>query len=365
MAVIRDKDWVRRSFLSIAEDPNATKNPRAAATFTSAAYKYTGTGIGENFSLNNVAQYSPLADPRVKGRMPGNSSKPINTSSGMGMYFSEAIDDNSHLIYLRYGHASFNSISSFVDNIFSYDASLMANTGRKPGIFYAAGYATGVVTALPFLGYIMFAKGLSLIYGALTGGVTSNNYMTIKPAMYEFWGAVQWVYNSIGVNQEIVWPYETDHPDAIDTEIGKKLHNLAPDIISESGLVDIFDVALRAQRLANENRRNILQVIDSVGDQPDMMMAQLKALETSPINTSNIEVTVGGVSDIFPEFGCLVYGQKRGGGQMFEADLFRCKAVGMPINMTPQEFSEAEVTVQAFYDANRNGIMKLRSIDTY
>lgn len=97
----------------------------------------------------------------------------------------------------------------------------------------------------------------------------------------------------------------------------------------------------------------------------DMTDGDTATFEVRPVNTSNMEVTVGGVSDIFPEFGCLVYGQKRGGGQMFEADLFRCKAVGMPINMTPQEFSEAEVTIQAFYDANRNGIMKIRSIDTY
>lgn len=87
--------------------------------------------------------------------------------------------------------------------------------------------------------------------------------------------------------------------------------------------------------------------------------------EVRPINTSNVEVTIGGTSDVFPEFGCLVYAQKRGGGQLFEVDLFRCKAIGMPINLTPQEFSEAEVTVKAFYDSARNGIMKIRSIDSY
>lgn len=87
--------------------------------------------------------------------------------------------------------------------------------------------------------------------------------------------------------------------------------------------------------------------------------------EVRPVNASNVEVTIGGVSDTFPEFGCLVYGQKRGSGQLFEIDLFRCKAVGMPINLTPQEFSEAEVTIQAFYDSTRSGLMKIRTIDSY
>ena len=87
--------------------------------------------------------------------------------------------------------------------------------------------------------------------------------------------------------------------------------------------------------------------------------------EVRPINASNIEVTIGGVSDTFPEFGILAYAQQRGSGSMFEIDLFRCKAIGMPIGMTPQEFSEAEVTVKAFYDSTRSGIMKIRSIDSF
>ena len=87
--------------------------------------------------------------------------------------------------------------------------------------------------------------------------------------------------------------------------------------------------------------------------------------EVRPVNTSNITVTIGGVSDVFPEFGCLIYGQKKGSGQMFEIDLFKCKAIGMPLNFTPQEFSEAEVTIKAFYDSARSGIMSLRSIDSF
>lgn len=87
--------------------------------------------------------------------------------------------------------------------------------------------------------------------------------------------------------------------------------------------------------------------------------------EVRPVNTSNISVTIGGVSDTFPEFGMVAYAQQRGSGAMFEIDMFRCKAIGLPINLTPQEFSEAEVTVKAFYDSTRSGIMSIRSIDTF
>lgn len=87
--------------------------------------------------------------------------------------------------------------------------------------------------------------------------------------------------------------------------------------------------------------------------------------DVRPVNTSNIEVTIGGVSDVFPEFGCVVYAQKKGSGQLFEIDLFRCKGIGLPFNFTPQEFSETEITVKAFYDSTRSGIMSIRSIDLF
>lgn len=89
------------------------------------------------------------------------------------------------------------------------------------------------------------------------------------------------------------------------------------------------------------------------------------SFEVRPVNASNIEVTIGASTDVFPEFGCLVYAQKKGGGQLFEIDLFRCKGIGLPFNFTPQEFSETEITIKAFYDSTRNGIMSVRSIDTY
>lgn len=87
--------------------------------------------------------------------------------------------------------------------------------------------------------------------------------------------------------------------------------------------------------------------------------------EVRPINASNISVTIGATTDVYPQVGCLVYAQKRGNSQLFEIDLFACKGIGLPFNFTPQEFSEAEITMKAFYDTTRNGIMTIRSIDTY
>lgn len=98
---------------------------------------------------------------------------------------------------------------------------------------------------------------------------------------------------------------------------------------------------------------------------PDFTPGHTAFFEVRPVNTSNISVEIGNPTDVYPEFGVIAYAQQRGSGSLFEIDIYRCKAIGLPIAMTPQEFSEAEVTIQAFYDANRNGIMKIRSIDEF
>lgn len=84
--------------------------------------------------------------------------------------------------------------------------------------------------------------------------------------------------------------------------------------------------------------------------------------EVNPPNQESIEAVFGGSSDVFPEFGALVVGQQRGNGEMVDIDIFRLKAVGMPLGFQEKAFSEAEITAQAFYDASKNGVFKLRHI---
>ena len=84
--------------------------------------------------------------------------------------------------------------------------------------------------------------------------------------------------------------------------------------------------------------------------------------EVLPESEKSIEVTFGATSDTFPEFGAIVVGQKRGNQEMVEIDIFRLKAVGMPLGFQEKAFSEAEITAQAFYDASKNGVFKLRHV---
>ena len=79
-----------------------------------------------------------------------------------------------------------------------------------------------------------------------------------------------------------------------------------------------------------------------------------------PPFTKSMSVTIGGTSDTFPEFGCLMVAQQRANGEMFEIDAFRCKGAGLPMGLTEKEFGQPEITAQAFYDSAKNGVAKIR-----
>lgn len=81
-----------------------------------------------------------------------------------------------------------------------------------------------------------------------------------------------------------------------------------------------------------------------------------------PINTESTEVTIGATTDFRPEFGLISYAAKRADDSMVEFDLFRCKGIGLPIGLEENAFSEAEVTVEAFYDSVRNAVFKMRHV---
>lgn len=84
--------------------------------------------------------------------------------------------------------------------------------------------------------------------------------------------------------------------------------------------------------------------------------------EVLPPSKSSVSAIFGGSSDVFPEFGAIVVGQKRGNGEMVELDIYRLKAVGLPMGFKEKSFSEAQIKAQAFYDADKNGVFGLRHI---
>ncbi len=94
-----------------------------------------------------------------------------------------------------------------------------------------------------------------------------------------------------------------------------------------------------------------------------MAIGDTATFEVRPINAASTIATFGSSVDVYPEFGCLVYAAPQGGNnRMFEIDVLKCKAIGMPIGFVANEFSEAEITVKAAYDSTENAVFRMREI---
>lgn len=93
-----------------------------------------------------------------------------------------------------------------------------------------------------------------------------------------------------------------------------------------------------------------------------MVADETVTFEVIPVNTGgSMEVTIGGNTDVYPEFSCILMAQNQA-GTLFEIQIFRAKAIGMPFNMTEKAFSEAEITATSFYDSAKNGVFKIREV---
>jgi hypothetical protein len=80
------------------------------------------------------------------------------------------------------------------------------------------------------------------------------------------------------------------------------------------------------------------------------------------INQESRDVIIGGIADIFPEFGAFLYAQKSGSGQIFEIDAFKCKALGLGLGAERKQFGQNDYTAKLSYDASRNGILRIREV---
>lgn len=95
-----------------------------------------------------------------------------------------------------------------------------------------------------------------------------------------------------------------------------------------------------------------------------MTTGDTATFEVKPPSSASTSVVIGATTDVFPEFGSIIMGQRQGNGRMVEIDVFRCRGIGLPINFEENAFSEAEIKVEAFYDASNAtpGVFKIRDL---
>jgi len=287
---IIDRLWVKSRFM-VADD-SLKKTDRLTRYASSADSKFTDTTLGGNISINAKPQFTSYCDIRPRNLLNRNNTSLYGSSNlgiGMGRYYSEAIDDNQHVIFMQFGVPKFNSLTDFFFRAIDYETSVIANTGRST-IAYTIGKIVGggiMLAAFPLMTLVIW--GLKL--GAkLLAGHGSFNYYYMEPTMHTYWSTVNQLVSSIAIELGILIPYLTDSkasqeratnktkvgvPFKISKEQLDQYRNLLPGLINDNNYIDVFAIATRAQTLVN--RRNL---------------AELKILEDPTLNLNDYNTGV-------------------------------------------------------------------------
>lgn len=257
-----DAKWVLQSFMIPLAATNA--NDWADRVRSTASYKFTDTTLGGNFVMNPPAQFTRFADIKHQGRYAANVGPLSKGSKGMGRYYSEVIDDNNQIVHFRFGVPAFTSMTSFFTSFYNPSAGYLASTGRTASVFFNIGKAAGSVVSLIAWPVILAGKAWNFFLDK-----PNSKYYYLKPAMLLYWNAVNTICNSIAANMGVVprvhIPGTVRMP--TDNQLTEadmsRFHNLLPDVYRESGGIDIYSVANRAQRLADVNQAKLTEVLEA------------------------------------------------------------------------------------------------------
>lgn len=250
---IKDYQWARQAFLVKAEQlETIDQNNRF---LTSALYKFTDTTLGGNRAINPAPQFTHTADIVVPNL--------YNASTGMGRYYSEAIDDNAQIVHMRFGVPQFNSLTTFFTGFYNSGAGQLARTGRAGSIFYNVGRAAAFVVTIATWPIFLATYGIQmggLAYRFFLGKPASKFYY-MKPTMPLYWNAVTTIVNHIAVNKGIVPRIGEEEGNmrlglGLTKEDRSVYSKLMPSLFDEDGGIDVYKLATRAKRLERQFRRN-------------------------------------------------------------------------------------------------------------
>jgi len=274
---IIDKYWVKSRFM--VSDDSLGKDDKKSRYASSADSKFTDTTLGGNISMNPKPQFTSYCDIRPPKLLNRNKVSLLGSSNlgiGMGRYYSEAIDDNQHVIFMQFGVAKFNSLTDFFFRAIDYETSVIANTGRST-IAYTIGQIVGggiMMAAFPLMTMIIW--GLKL--GAkLLAGHGSFNYYYMEPTMHTYWSTVNQLVSSLAVELGILMPYlepskasedRTNNktnvgvPFKISKEQLDQFRDLLPGLISDNNYIDVFAISTRAQTIVNRRNAAELKILE-------------------------------------------------------------------------------------------------------
>lgn len=273
---VLDEEWAWTHFMIGESKLRSTTSSTEAAIvkdlqvlryWTTAKNKFVDTRFGGSIGVNARPSFTPYADIRHKGLVRGRKDVTIESinNTGIGSYYSRAIDDNAQRVYMRAGVPQFNSITNFFTNAFNGKMIDLAKTGRASGAMYAAGNIAGnlaIVTAFPALaGSIIGFRALESFFSK-----PRSKFYTLKPEMHLYWSSVQSLVTSIAVNMGI-YPRQAStgadnakkgYPPEFDSDVLKQLSMLNENMFNKTtGAIDVFSMANKAQAMHNKLTKSL------------------------------------------------------------------------------------------------------------
>ena len=257
---IKDTDWIKES-VSI-HDTSLGGIDGIKRFVSSADLQFEDTTLGGNFVINPRPQFTRYADTRSVGVLQGRQKVTVAASTGnhgMGIYYQEAFNSTQQTIHMRFGVPEFNSLVSFFTSFYDGETAMYAKSGRlSQQLGYHIGKALGLVANFVFLPLLaVHAIGVGLRFFMRK---PASKYYYLKPTMTNYWTAVTTIVNQIAVYKGMLpngskddGPYDSTQNQAVIDEAGMNaMRKLMPTLYSETGFIDIYKIANRAQRIRNQ-----------------------------------------------------------------------------------------------------------------
>lgn len=289
---LRDSDWVRKTFL--LSDTTVSDNLARWKVYSSVFAKYTNTSLGGNFAINSPPSFTRYADIKSQGTSISTSKNDYGhgvKQLGMGRYYSEAIDDNSQLVHMRFGTPRFNGMLTFFTSFYENKAAMLAREGRA-GIMYYGGLVVGTLVTLPLSLIILAGKAFRYFSNRPV-----SKYYYMVPAMGPYWNRVNFIANAIAVNMFIApritaqssmdknAPGPQEDTQSIETEDYRTYAaRNYPDMYDDNGNADIYRIANKASRLRNQRDRQLREIVTGATSRADVRDRALKFLYDTKIS---------------------------------------------------------------------------------